>query len=179
MMLTPIKHEDIDNSLLNDAAYLFGSHLSDSVDETTALIPPNLRVNSSKREPQVMHRNAEKVSHHDRTKHLSLTNHLTVDKKMESSPRFDMRLHPDLEKTMLAAQGKLAYVSPTVRQSNNTNRHTFHGSTSQTQKSGGSLGFVTRQSGGSMSQLSPAQPQLQLGQPTVLLNPGSQVDLHR
>lgn len=179
VMLTPIKHEDVDNNVLNDAAYLFGGNVEDSVDETTALIPPNLRVNSSRREPQVTHRSAEKVSHHDRTKHLSLPAQLAVDKYKESSPRFDTRLPHDLEKTMLAAQGKLAYVSPTVRPSNNTNRHTFHGSSGQVQKSAGNLGFMTRQAGGSMSQLSPSQPQLQLGQPAVLLNPGSQVDLHR
>ncbi|XP_060591594.1 homeodomain-interacting protein kinase 2-like [Ruditapes philippinarum] len=183
VMLTPIKHEDIESNMLNDA-YLFGSQLGVTVDETAALIPPNLRVNSSRKEPRHAHSNNDKVSNQaSSTKQNTLTtSHHMADKYKDNSPRIDMRLTQDLEKTMLAAQGKLAYVSPTVRQSNNLNRHTFHGSTSQSQKqvsSGGNLGFVSRQAGGSMSQLSPAQPQLQLGQPTVLLNPASQVDLHR
>ena len=182
VMLTPIKHEDIESNMLNDA-YLFGSQLGVTVDETAALIPPNLRVNSSRKEPRQAHSNNDKVSNPASTsKHNSLTSNPLTDKYKDNSPRLDMRLPPDLEKTMLAAQGKLAYVSPTVRQSNNLNRHTFHGSTSQSQKQSsgsGNLGFVSRQTGGSMSQLSPAQPQLQLGQPTVLLNPASQVDLHR
>lgn len=182
VMLTPIKHEDIESSVLNDA-YLFGNQLGVSVDETTALIPPNLRVNSSRREPRHAHSNNEKVSNHvSSSKHNSLISQVISEKFKDNSPRPEMRLPPDLEKTMLAAQGKLAYVSPTVRQSNNLNRHTFHGSTSQSQKQttgGANLGIVTRQTGGSMSQLSPAQTQLQLGQPAVLLNPGSQVDLHR
>jgi hypothetical protein len=183
VMLTPIKHEDIESNMLNDA-YLFGSQLGVTVDETAALIPPNLRVNSSRKEPRHAHSNNDKVSNQasSNKQNTLTTSHHMADKYKDNSPRIDMRLTQDLEKTMLAAQGKLAYVSPTVRQSNNLNRHTFHGSTSQSQKqgsSGGNLGFVSRQAGGSMSQLSPAQPQLQLGQPTVLLNPASQVDLHR
>lgn len=181
VMLTPIKHEDIESNVLNDA-YLFGSQLGVSVEETAALIPPNLRVNSSRKSSRPT--NNDKVSQQaSSSKHNSVSSgHVGTEKYKDASPRPDIRLPADLEKTMLAAQGKLAYVSPTVRQSNNVNRHTFHGSTSQSQKQSASmsnLGFVTRQAGGSMSQLSPAQPQLQLGQPTVLLNAGSQVDLHR
>ncbi|WAR02727.1 HIPK2-like protein [Mya arenaria] len=176
VMLTPIKHEDIETNMLNDA-YLFGSQLGGtSVDDTAALIPPNMRVSSTKQ---------EKVSHsHANTGKLSshASRHQLTDKYKDHSPRHDMRASLEMEKNLLAAQGKLAYVSPTVRQSNNPNRHTFHGSTSQSQKlptSMGNLGFVTRQAGGSLSQLSPAQPGLQLGQPAVLFNTAPQVDLHR
>lgn len=187
VMLTPIKHEDIETNVLNDA-YLFGSQLGMTPGETAVLTQPSQRMNSSKRESRPAHSsNSEKVSHTNsvsNTKQSTNQHQQVADKYKDHSPRHGdiSRASLEVEKTMLAAQGKLAYVSPTVRQSNNLNRHTFHGSTSQSQKhqpSAGNLGFVTRQAGGSLSQLSPAQPGLQLGQPAVLLNTGSQVDLHR
>lgn len=186
VMLTPIKHEDIETNMLNDA-YLFGSQLGMPPNETAAHMPSNQRINSSKRDLRQTHQNNnDKVSHSQtasNTKHsMNSSHHQHQDKYKDHSPRHaDVRASLELEKTMLAAQGKLAYVSPTVRPNNNLNRHTFHGSTSQSQKHqpAGNLGFVTRQAGGSLSQLSPAQPGLHLGQPAVLLNTGSQVDLHR
>jgi len=185
VMLTPIKHEDIETNMLNDA-YLFGCQLGMPPGDTSALIPNNQRMNSSKRDSRHHHsNNNEKVSHshsQSNNKH-NIASHHVPDRYKGHSPRHaDVRASMELEKTMLAAQGKLAYVSPTVRPNNNLNRHTFHGATSQSQKHPqpmGNLGFVTRQAGGSLSQLSPAQPGLQLGQPAVLLNTGSQVDLHR
>lgn len=172
VMLTPIKHEDIETNMLNDA-YLFGSQLGSAlVDETSALVPPDMR--------QTLSNKHEKLSHSQSNRHGSSSGR--QDKFKDHSPRHDMRASLEMEKNLLAAQGKLAYVSPTVRQSNNLNRHTFHGSTSQSNKqvtSAANLGFMTRQAGGSLSQLSPAQPGLQLGQPTVLLNTAQQVDLHR
>lgn len=178
--------------MVNDA-YLFGSQVGMPVGEApAAMVPSNPRMNAvTKIETRPAHSNSDKVSqsHHNHqavanNKHsINNSHHQVAEKYKDHSPRHqDVRASLEIEKTMLAAQGKLAYVSPTVRQSNNLNRHTFHGSTSQSQKhqpSAANLGFMTRQTGGSLSQLSPAQPSLQLGQPAVLLNTGSQMDLHR
>ena len=178
VMLTPIKHEDIDAALFHDAN-VYGSHQGlTTVDETAALIPPNLRVDSRKDSHL-------SVAHSNRNSHVSskhmpgLVTH-PAEKYKDRSPRHEIRLPHEMEKNLMAAQGKLAYVSPTVRQ-NNTHRHTYHGSTSLSQKlpSSGNLNFVTPHNGTTSSQLSPAHPGMQVGQPAVLLNTGSQVDIHR
>ena len=115
------------------------------------------------------------------------------------SPKLEKPGHSslfDLELSSAAAQGKLAYVSPTVRalpsttaaklqqhqgssnagsshggglSSSSTLQHPHHRSSAL-----GSMRLCVQQGGPSMSQLSPVQ----LGQPTVLLNTGSQVDVH-
>lgn len=183
VMLTPIKHEEVESSLLTDS-YLYGSQVGLSIDEATALIPPNLRVDSGRKDQSTSHAHqssgSNKVSQ-SLQPGTSVSNGslkpggvsgVTNERYKDHSPRHEMNI--------MAAQGKLAYVSPTVRQNNN-NRHTFHGSTSHSQKQVPSSGsFTTRQCAGNSSHLSPAQQQqLQLSQPAVFLGVGSQMDLHR
>ncbi|RUS73189.1 hypothetical protein EGW08_019051 [Elysia chlorotica] len=90
----------------------------------------------------------------------------------------------DLELSSAAAQGKLAYVSPTVRAlptatAAKLQQHQAAGNASSS-ASGlqhphpRSVRLCVQQGAPSMSQLSPVQ----LGQPTVLLNAASQVDVH-
>ena len=179
VMLTPIKHEDVDTSLVSDVGSRQYPFTEPRHVDNTALIPPTIKISNSDRK----HRDhTGKVSPFSsdavQETSLNMTNH--VEKYRNHSPRQEVRLPMDLEMNAMAAQGKLAYVSPTVRPNNTAHRHTIHGTTNLSQKhhAAGNLNFVTRHAGGSTTQLSPAQPGLHIGQP-VFLNTGSQVDLHR
>ena len=119
------------------------------------------------------------------------------------SPKLEKPGHSslfDLELSSVAAQGKLAYVSPTVRalpsataaklqqHQGSSNAGSSHGGGLSSSSSSsalhqhshhrnsalGSMRLCVQQGGPNMSQLSPVQ----LGQPTVLLNTASQVDVH-
>lgn len=178
VLLTPIKHEDIDTSLVNELVakqYLYPEHQVDS----TALIPPTIKISNSDRKCRDQTAKISPFSS-ETAQETSLNMSSHAEKYRSRSPRQEVRLPMDLEMNAMAAQGKLAYVSPTVRPNNNAHRHTIHGTTSLSQKhhTAGNLNFVTRHAGGSTTQLSPAQPGLHITQP-VFLNTGSQVDLHR
>ena len=178
VMLTPIKHEDIDTSLVSDLNTRQYPFTEQRHIDNTALIPPMIKISNSERKHRDQTGKISPFSSdnvHETS--LNMTNHM---EKYRHSPRQEVRLPMDLEMNAMAAQGKLAYVSPTVRQNNNAHRHTIHGTTSLSQKhhAAGNLNFVTRHAGGSTTQLSPAQPGLHIGQP-VFLNTGSQMDLHR
>ena len=178
VLLTPIKHEDIDTSLVNELAarqYLYPERQVDN----TALIPPTIKISNSDRKCRDQTAKVSPFSS-ETVQETSLNMSSHAEKYRSRSPRQEVRLPMDLEMNAMAAQGKLAYVSPTVRPNNNAHRHTIHGTTSLSQKhhTAGNLNFVTRHAGGSTTQLSPAQPGLHITQP-VFLNTGSQVDLHR
>ena len=180
VLLTPIKHEDIDSSLISEADTRQYPYMEQRHTDNTALIPPTIKISHTDRKGRD---HAAKISPliAEASQHeTSLNMSHGVDKHPVHSPRQEVRLPMDLEMNAMAAQGKLAYVSPTVRQ-NNTHRHTIHGTTSLSQKhhTAGNLNFVTRHTGGSTTQLSPAQPGLHIGQPVFLNTTGSQVDLPR
>ena len=178
VLLTPIKHEDIDTSLLNEADTRQYPYTEQRHIDNTALVPPTIKISNTDRKCRDQ---TAKISPFisEAAQETSLNMSHGGEKYRGHSPRQEVRLPMDLEMNAMAAQGKLAYVSPTVRQ-NNTHRHTIHGTTNLSQKhhTAGNLNFITRHTGGSTTQLSPAQPGLHIGQP-VFLNTGSQVDLHR
>lgn len=179
VLLTPIKHEDTDTSLLNNAITRQYPYSDPRHVDHMALIPPTIKISNTDRKCRDQ---TAKVSPFisEAVQETSLNMSNGGEKYRSHSPRQEIRLPVELEMNAMAAQGKLAYVSPTVRQNNNTHRHTIHGTSSLSQKhhTAGNLNFVTRHAGGSTTQLSPAQPGLHIGQP-VFLNTGSQVDIPR
>lgn len=180
VLLTPIKHEDIDTSLINEADMRHYPYMEQRHIDNNALIPPTIKISNTDRKGRDQTAKISPfIAEATQDTSLNMSHGRGGDKHRGHSPRQEVRLPMDLEMNAMAAQGKLAYVSPTVRQ-NNTHRHTIHGTTSLSQKhqTAGNLNFVTRHTGGSTTQLSPAQPGLHIGQP-VFLNTGSQVDLHR
>lgn len=124
------------------------------------------------------------ASHH--TQH-----HPSIERiKAVRSPRMDMKLPllDQVEISSAAAQGKLAYVSPTVRALPSSSKgtlasHSLAGASSSRLRPAaaninygrGTTGMGVGAAGG-VGQLSPVQASMQLGQP-VLLNPSSQVEV--
>lgn len=134
------------------------------------------------------------VSHHSTSQHPPQPHphphphaHPSIDRiKLIRSPRPEMKMpQVDAEISSAAAQGKLAYVSPTVRAlpSSASSKvamaaHTHAGASASRLRPAPANLNISRGVGaaGGMGQLSPVQASMQLGQP-VLLNPPSQVEV--
>lgn len=126
------------------------------------------------------------VSHHPAPHHPPHHPHPSLDLiRLKRSPRPDMKLPQlDAEISSAAAQGKLAYVSPTVRTLPSASSklamaaHSHAGASASRLRPAPANLNISRGVGaaGGMGQLSPVQASMQLGQP-VLLNPPSQMEV--
>lgn len=182
LAMTPIKHEEIERTSNDTGKY----HLS--ADTGYNVVPPNVSLEMPKKakeqakvSPYVMSVPKQEISSYA----PSNTSGSYERSRGGRSPKVEVKLPPlEVEISNAALQGKLAYVSPTVRN--------VHGQTHKPAASG--MAFVnsssafqqhkvrqanmnfTRPAG--PSQLSPVQTGVAIGQP-VFLNTGPQVEVHR
>ncbi|XP_041365885.1 homeodomain-interacting protein kinase 2-like isoform X2 [Gigantopelta aegis] len=183
---TPIKHEDLTGGgATSHANCLYGSQAAGasgctSLSTTMAYVPPHM--SDASRKP----REQAKVSPYMAT-NIPQDVFAHDNKLRVRSPKPEIRLPPlEIEVSTAAAQGKLAYVSPTVRSVANPiikfSAQAASGGLIQTSSHRhrpSNLNFIQHhQAAASVSQLSPVQASVQIGQP-VLLNSGSQVEIHR
>ncbi|KAK3611033.1 hypothetical protein CHS0354_022001 [Potamilus streckersoni] len=184
IMLTPIKHEEVERNLAHsvDNPYLYDQ----SVDNIhRSLVPSHLMVEGSHK-----HREQARISPllvtPKQEASIWLGGYSSEKHRGGHSPKLEVKLPLEVEINSLAAQGKLAYVSPTVRTVQNPTQRPAHQSNNVGnlvhKHRPGNLNFVpaTRPSNGGTNQLSPTlQHGLHLGQPVFLNTGASQVDLHR
>ena len=175
---------------------------------TLSFIPPNVTINDQSRPPKYreqINKTSPFVTHIPKQEASSLSSSL-LSCASTSSNSDRLRLNrtptkhevklPPLEVEVTTApstHSKLAYVSPTVRLSQNQPRtlqgHSSHRNMIGGPQPAGTLVATVLSSkqrptnslanpANSSSQLSPAQPSVHIGQP-VFLNTGSQVEVHR
>ncbi|XP_050410933.1 homeodomain-interacting protein kinase 2 isoform X1 [Patella vulgata] len=178
IVYTPIKHEDL--SVSSERNCIYGNRMASSsqqVSTSTAFAPPYFSDSSRKMREQA--KVSPYMANIPKQENWSLG-----EASRARTPKQEIRFPLEIEVSAAAAQGKLAYVSPTVRsvQNHPSNKNAFPSSSSHLAPSSSqrsrpnNLNFYPRQAG--VNQLSPVQASVQLGQP-VLLNPASQVDVHR
>ena len=186
---TPIKHEDLTGGATSHATCLYGSQAAGAsgcvglATTSMAYVPPHMAVDPA-RKP----REQAKVSPYMATNipHDVFSSHDGHNKFRVRSPKPEIRLPPlEIEVSTAAAQGKLAYVSPTVRSvANPIIKFSAQAASGGLVQAGhrhrpANLNFIQHhQTAASVNQLSPVQASVQIGQP-VLLNSGSQVEIHR
>ena len=184
--VTPIKHEDIERTLLEEAQKQYPAltvaQFLDSNDPN--IVPPNVSLEAPKKTREQAKISPYNVSMARQDQFTSVMNDRN---RMLHSPKVEVKLPPlEVEINQAALQGKLAYVSPTVRTIHNPT-HKLATSTAgaiinstsafqQHKQRPPNLNFSTRPPG--PSQLSPVQTGMQLAQP-VFLNTGPQMDMHR
>lgn len=181
LAMTPIKHEEIERASEETEKY----HLNG--DTSYNVVPPNVTLEMPKKReqakvsPYVMNVPKQEIS-----SYVPSNTTIGYDRSRGGrSPKVEVKLPPlEVEISNAALQGKLAYVSPTVRN--------VHGQAHKQPASG--MAFVNTNSAfqqhkarqASMnftrpagpSQLSPVQTGVAIGQP-VFLNTGPQVEVHR
>lgn len=181
LAMTPIKHEEIERASEETEKYHLNGGTSYNV------VPPNVTLEMPKKReqakvsPYVMNVPKQEIS-----SYVPSNSTIGYDRSRGGrSPKVEVKLPPlEVEISNAALQGKLAYVSPTVRN--------VHGQAHKQPASG--MAFVntnsafqqhkarqvnmnyTRPTG--PSQLSPVQTGVAIGQP-VFLNTGPQVEVHR
>ena len=185
--ITPIKHEDLERTILNEAQQDFRSFpYSSSIQlpNTASLIPPEIAggFDTSKK-----HREQAKVSPYmvsiPKQETLPSSSSMSSFDRFRGvrSPKPEVKLPPlELDMPHTTTHGKMAYVSPTVRSAPNPQiklsaPNTIYSSSLFGQKHKPSnLNFAS----GGTSQLSPVQAGIAFGQP-VILNAGPQLEVHR
>ncbi|XP_061166876.1 homeodomain-interacting protein kinase 2-like isoform X2 [Saccostrea echinata] len=181
LAMTPIKHEEIERTNEEtDKNY----HL----DTGYNVVPPNvsLEVPKKAREQAKVSPYVMSVPKQETSSYMPCTTTASFDRSRAGrSPKTEVKLPPlEVEISNAALQGKLAYVSPTVRNVHSQTHKqaapgmTFVNSSSAFQQHKarpGNMNF-TRPAG--PSQLSPVQTGVAIGQP-VFLNTGPQVEVHR
>ncbi|XP_067654332.1 homeodomain-interacting protein kinase 2-like isoform X1 [Haliotis asinina] len=185
VVFMPIKHEDFTGATSHTNC-LYGSQAigasgSTASSASMAFVPPNL--SNSSRKPREQ---AKVTPYMANIPQKEMPVSQGSNRFRVRSPKQEIRLPPlEVEVSTAAAQGKLAYVSPTVRSvANPSIKINSQTASSAAQSSShrhrpGNLNFIQRQQAGtSVNQLSPVQASVQIGQP-VLLNPASQVEIHR
>lgn len=188
--LTPIKHEDLERSLLSEAqqdfrSYPYTSAMQNS-NSVTSLVPP---IFSSSMDSNKKHREQAKVSPY--MVNIPKQEVMPSSSSMSSfdrfrggrSPKTEVKLPPlEFEMPHTTTHGKMAYVSPTVRSVPNPQiklsaANAIYSSSLFGQKHKPSnLNFNSLGTGG--NQLSPVQAGIAFGGP-VFLNAGPQLEVHR
>lgn len=188
--LTPIKHEDLERSLLSEAqqdfrSYPYTSAMQNS-NSVTSLVPP---IFSSSMDSNKKHREQAKVSPYmvniPKQEVMPSSSSMSNFDRFRGgrSPKTEVKLPPlEFEMPHTTTHGKMAYVSPTVRSVPNPQiklsaANAIYSSSLFGQKHKPSnLNFNSLGTGG--SQLSPVQAGIAFGGP-VFLNAGPQLEVHR
>ena len=172
--ITPIKHEDLERSILEEAHQQdFRAFPYPTNSSSMSLIPPELTIDSkrlSKVSPYMPKQEvlpmSSTVSHSERFRGVR-------------SPKHEVKL-PPLELDMHSVHEKMAYVSPMVRTAPNPQiklsapNSVYSSSLFGQKHKPSNLNFAAA----GTSQLSPVQAGIAFGQP-VILNAGPQLELHR
>lgn len=174
---------------------------------TLSFIPPNVTINDQSRPPKYreqINKTSPFVTHIPKQEASLLSSSLLSCASSSNNDRLRLNRTPTKHEVKLpplevevttapSIHSKLAYVSPTVRLSQNQPRtlqgHSSHRNMIGGHQPAGTLVATVLSSkqrpansftnpANSSSQLSPAQPSVHIGQP-VFLNTGSQVEVHR
>lgn len=192
IILTPIKHEEVERTLGGESSRYMYSNGFDFVSSGTtamAMVPPMMS-SSFDTKPRKMREQA-KVSPYmaniPKQEHLFPPSVVRGHDRGRSnrSPKLDVRLPPlEVEVNNAALQGKLAYVSPTMRTGYSSqklaatqNMMSHAGTVLASKHRSGNINFGSRHTGGT-SQLSPLQGGVSLAQP-VFLSAGTQMEFNR
>ncbi|XP_069132119.1 homeodomain-interacting protein kinase 2-like isoform X2 [Argopecten irradians] len=189
IILTPIKHEEVERSTLatDPSQYLYSSSLDLPSTTTTAQVPPVMSssFDTKPRKTREQAKVSPYMTNIPKQEHSVPSSVGRNHEKNRSvrSPKLEVRLPPlEVEINNAALQGKLAYVSPTVRPGHSSQKLAATQSImSQTGLGGkhwsGNINFGSRHTGGT-SQLSPVQGSVSLTQP-VFLSAGTQMEFNR
>lgn len=186
--ITPIKHEDLERTILSEAqqdfrSFPFTSGIQLPGTNTASLIPPEIAGGfDTGKKPREQAKVQPYMSSIPKQETLSSSSLSNFDRfRGVRSPKQEVKLPPlELDMPHTTHAGKMAYVSPTVRSAPNPQiklsaPNTIYSSSLFGQKHKPSnLNFAS----GGTSQLSPVQAGIAFGQP-VILNAGPQLEVHR
>lgn len=186
--ITPIKHEDLERTILSEAqqdfrSFPFTSGIQLPGTNTASLIPPEIAGGfDTGKKPREQAKVSPYMSSIPKQETLSSSSLSNFDRfRGVRSPKQEVKLPPlELDMPHTTHAGKMAYVSPTVRSAPNPQiklsaPNTIYSSSLFGQKHKPSnLNFAS----GGTSQLSPVQAGIAFGQP-VILNAGPQLEVHR
>ncbi|XP_033751772.1 homeodomain-interacting protein kinase 2-like isoform X2 [Pecten maximus] len=191
IILTPIKHEEVERSTLatDPSHYLYSNSLNLPSTTTTAQVPPMMSssFDTKPRKTREQAKVSPYMANIPKQEHCvpSSVGRSHEKNRGMRSPKLEVRLPPlEVEINSAALQGKLAYVSPTVRPGHSSQKMgatqsivSQTGSVLGGKHWSGNINFGSRHAAGT-SQLSPVQGSVSLTQP-VFLSAGTQMEFNR